>query len=104
MTVKKTFRVLFALTGMVMATMSLFAFTGQKKTAYPFPISHWDDDSSKHKSLVNKCANFGNVYCSGNEAGGICGNVNTSNIRECSNTGNASIPSSGYATTSRSTV
>ena len=88
MKVKQTFKELFLLTCWVFMTMNCFALQRQNSTTFSSHIAPCADDTSKNKSVVQKCANFGDVVCNSNEAGGICGIVNTSEISECSNTGN----------------
>lgn len=88
MKVKQMFKGHFLLFCWVFMTMICFAHQTQNRTTLSSYISLSEDDTSKNKSFVQKCANFGDVNCNSNEAGGICGNITTAEISDCSNTGN----------------
>lgn len=45
------------------------------------------DDTSKRISLIQSCANFGQIRCSDNEAGGISGCTDAADLLQCFNTG-----------------
>lgn len=71
----------------------LWILTSAAVSAHPFQNpsvrdQSLSDDTSKSKSSILKCANFGQIRSTAQEAGGISGYLDAAELQQCFNTGN----------------
>ncbi|MBO4281926.1 MAG: InlB B-repeat-containing protein [Bacteroidales bacterium] len=77
------------LIGMMCLFGSAFPTTGAQNPPPDHPQRDTEDTSRKKTSIVN-CANWGQVRCAEDEAGGISGSMNAGSVLQCYNLGNIS--------------